>query len=322
MGLTNWKKLNVYYHIEDVKVQNPVVTIGIFDGVHQGHQHILKKLNEIAMVKKSEHLVITFWPHPQLVFQKGKEMKLLTTREEKLELLEKQRVKNVLFIPFSKEFAGVSYAGFVEEILLGKLQMSSLVIGFNQQFGHNKEGNYERLSALAVEHSFDLIQLDALGAAETRISSTQIRHMLEAGNVKAANHLLGYPYFIKGKIIEGKQMGRKIGFPTANLAIEDDVKLIPSDGVYAVFVEVANHLYKGMLNLGWRPTLNHNEMVKTVEVHIIDFEKQIYGQKINLIFVDRIRNEKKFHSLEELKKQLQLDKVEILNRLENSKMIR
>lgn len=294
------------------KLNNPVVSIGIFDGVHSGHSHILQRVRERALELEGESVIVTFWPHPRIVL--GKEtidLKFLSTLHEKQLLLEKQQVDHLLIIPFTYEFSRIPACDFVKNYLAETIGMKHLVFGFNHHFGRNREGNYENLKDCAEKYGFTIEQLSPVLVNNFQVSSSAIREFLMAGEVEKANELLGYPYFIEGKIIGGKQIGRVIGFPTANIAVEDTHKLIPADGVYAVEVIIWEQKFAGMMNIGFRPTINHSGEGKSMEVHIMDFEGNVYNHDIHIRFVKKLRDEMHFSGLEELKKQLKADKAAV-----------
>lgn len=269
-------------------------------------------MRERALELEGESVIVTFWPHPRIVL--GKEtidLKFLSTLHEKQLLLEKQQVDHLLIIPFTYEFSRIPACDFVKNYLAETIGMKHLVFGFNHHFGRNREGNYENLKDCAEKYGFTIEQLSPVLVNNFQVSSSAIREFLMAGEVEKANELLGYPYFIEGKIIGGKQIGRVIGFPTANIAVEDTHKLIPADGVYAVEVIIWEQKFAGMMNIGFRPTINHSGEGKSMEVHIMDFEGNVYNHDIHIRFVKKLRDEMHFSGLEELKKQLKADKAAV-----------
>ncbi|MTI32469.1 bifunctional riboflavin kinase/FAD synthetase [Xanthovirga aplysinae] len=300
--------MKIYHSIEEFhKLTYAVVTSGTFDGVHFGHQKILKRLTEAAKKNHGESVLITFWPHPRMVLQPNDQsLKLLSTFEEKADLLKKQGIDHLIKIPFTKEFSQMSSEDFIRKILVDKIGTKRLIIGYDHRFGKNREGGFEHLKANAPAYGFEVEEIPRQDVDHMAVSSTKIRNALATGNVGLANRYLGSPYSIEGKVIEGERIGRLIKFPTANLCIEQDYKLIPADGVYAVTVKYEGLTYKGMLNIGNRPTVSGQ--ARSIEVHIFNFNQNIYKKKIRVHFIERIRDEKKFNSLEELKKQLQKDK--------------
>ena len=281
-----------------------MVSIGFFDGVHKGHVYLLKQLMNEANSKNQEELVITLWPHPAKYF--GKNISLLNTLNEKIVLLEGLGIKNVLILDFNEELASLSANMFVENILKEKLSCSSIIMGYNNHFG-NKNSTSKPESEFAIP----VKRLQKFEFEEfTNINSSQIRECITQGDLEKANKMLGYNYKLSGNIISGYQIGRKLGFPTANLQL-DVSKLIPKAGVYEVDVSFENASFKGMLNIGTRPTLQGEK--QTIEVHILDFEKDIYGKTLILKFRKRLRDERKFDSIKDLKAQLEYDKMLINN---------
>ncbi|MCK5824571.1 MAG: bifunctional riboflavin kinase/FAD synthetase [Ichthyobacteriaceae bacterium] len=301
--------MKVYNSLEEfTKLNNAVVTTGTFDGVHIGHQTILKKLVDSAKQIGGESVLLTFFPHPRMVLQKDIDIKLINTIDEKIELLRKTNIDHLLILPFSKEFSRKTSLEFVQNILVNKIGTSKLIIGYDHQFGRNREGSFSHLKEYGPLYGFDVEEISAQDIDDISVSSTKIRKaLIDEGDVKKASNFLGRKYTISGKVGEGKRIGNKIGFPTANIIINESYKLIPQNGVYAVYVEVENMRYKGMLNIGVRPTVNG--IGKTIEVNIFDFDSNIYHKNIKIAFVDRIRDEKKFNGLDELKLQLAEDKI-------------
>ena len=301
--------MKLHSGLKEFNVVNPVVTIGTFDGVHLGHQKVILRLNEIAKKHNGESVIFTFYPHPRLVTSPNEtNLRLLTTLDEKIKLFEKFGIKHLVTYPFNKAFANLTYAEFVEQILVDKMKTNCLVVGYDHKFGKNREGGFEYLKKCAMQFNFEIERLDALLVETENVSSTKIRELLEKGDIKLANHYLGYDFTLQGKVITGKQLGRKLGFPTANIEAEDKYKIIPGYGVYAVKVVFNNVEYKGMLNIGTRPTFNKNADNRSIEVNIFDFSDNIYGQEIKLVFIDKIRDEQKFDGVEMLAKQLIKDK--------------
>ncbi len=293
--------------------QNAIVTIGTFDGVHLGHQKIINRLKELKQQQSGEVIVFTFDPHPRKVlFPEQRDLKLITTTEEKCELLQHFGVDNVLVYPFSTAFSQMPARDYIFDILVKALQTKTLVIGYDHRFGANREGNIQTLKELSSLGIFNVEEIPAQEINQLNISSTRIRKALEDGDVAIANDFLGYHFFINGIVVKGKQLGRTIGYPTANLFIADKSKLIPKKGVYAVNVYHKNTHYKGMLNIGTNPTTDPDHKIK-VEVNIFNFDKDIYGEPLKVEFVKRIRDEKKFANLEELKVAIAQDKIACLN---------
>lgn len=297
------------------KIKNAIVTSGTFDGVHLGHIKILNRLREITEASNGESVLITFWPHPRLVLQPDFELKLLTDFDEKMLLLEKYGIDHLVKIPFTKTFSTLSSEAFVKDILIEKINTSKLVIGYNHHFGRNREGSFEYLKQNAADYGFEIEEIARQDVALVGVSSTKIRKALEKGEVDIAQKLLGRNYSVEGTVIHGNKNGKKIGFATANIHVNDTHKLIPADGVYAVKISYGRKEFPGMLNIGNRPTIKDNS--KTIEVHIIDFSEDIYDEKLEIAFVKRVRDEVKFESLEALKQQLRKDKGEVLEILKS-----
>ena len=290
----------------------PVVTIGTFDGLHFGHKKILNRLKEIAKKYGGETVVITFYPHPRMVlFPDDNDIKLLSSQEEKIMLLEKFGIDNLIIIPFSKEFSRLTSLDFVRNILVNKIGTKKLVIGYDHHFGKNREGSFEHLLEFGPVYGFDVEEIPEQDIDEVAVSSSKIRNSLLEGNVELANTFLERKYSIIGTVVKGDQVGRTLGYPTANINIAFPHKLIPAFGVYLVEVIVAEKKYFGALNIGVRPTLNNKK--PQIEVYIFEFDQEIYGKKVEVLFIKKIRNEQKFSSLEELKNQIQLDVLMMKN---------
>ena len=285
----------------------PVVTIGTFDGVHVGHQKILSRIIELARKHGGKSVLITFWPHPRFVLNNGNDdLKLLSTFDEKASYLRKLGIDHLVKIPFTKSFSENSSEAFIQKILVEKIGTKKLVIGYDHRFGKNREGSFEHLKANEAQYGFEVEEISRQDIDDVGVSSTKIRTALEEGEIDIANEFLGRFYSLSGNVIAGKQLGRSIGFPTANVQLIDHYKLVPGDGVYAVEVMHKAHLYHGMLNIGYRPTVDG--VSKVMEVHIFNFNEDIYNQEIRIFFVKKIRNEKKFSGTEALKLQLMRDK--------------
>ncbi|MCK5906528.1 MAG: bifunctional riboflavin kinase/FAD synthetase [Flavobacteriales bacterium] len=310
--------MKVYHSLEEFKkLDNAIVTTGTFDGVHIGHQAILSRLVEFAKKEKGESVLITFFPHPRMVLQKDLSIKLLNTVSEKIALLNKTGIDHLLVFPFTKEFSRMSSMDFVRDILVNKIGTKKLVIGYDHQFGRNREGSFKHLQEFGPVYGFGVEEISALDIDDISVSSTKIRTaLIDNGDVKTASKYLGSFYHLSGNVVSGKRLGSKIGFPTANIRIEEDYKLIPKDGVYVVSLEIDRKFYKGMLNIGKRPTIEGKD--RTIEVNIFDFDKEIYNHEIKLCFIDRLRDEKKFESLDALKKQLSTDKINALKIINSS----
>jgi riboflavin kinase/FMN adenylyltransferase len=290
------------------KVKNPVVTVGTFDGVHIGHSKIFQTMRKFAGECEGETIVVTFHPHPRLVLHAdSKDLKFINTQERKYDLISKNGIDHLVVIPFTKEFAATAADTFVEDILVKKMGVCKLVVGYDHQFGKNREGSFEELLRLSDKHGFGVEQIPAQDIDNIAVSSTKIRKALNEGNIAYANNLLGYEYSITGVVVGGNKIGRKIGFPTANIDLQDEYKLITAIGVYACRILYNGRMYLGMGNIGYRPTINNSDL--TIEVHIFDFDEEIYNQTITIFFVDRIRDEVKFKNLDALKEQLTKDRI-------------
>ena len=304
--------MNIYRHINEFCSQkNVVLTAGTFDGVHLGHKKIIDKVVQSAKKIDGESVILTFFPHPRMVlYPEGNDLKLLNTIEEKIELLQQSGVNHLIIHPFSVEFSRITSLDFVREILVNKLNTKKLVIGYDHQFGKNREGSFEHLKEYGPLYGFEVEEIPAQEIQQINISSTKIRNSLLIGEIQAANQFLGYHYFINGTVVEGSQVGRKMGFPTANIEVAEDYKLIPGNGVYAVKIVLENAIYNGMLNIGTRPTIKGNNV--TIEVNIFNFNQEIYNKPIRIEFFEKIRNEVKFNELAELQQQLNYDKQKVL----------
>ena len=302
--------MKIHTDLKNFTAHKPVVTIGTFDGVHLGHKKVILRLKEIAQKYNGESVIFTFYPHPRLVTSPNESnLRLLTTRNEKTALFEKIGVDHLIVYPFTKEFSELTYNEFVAQILVKKIHTHCLVIGYDHRFGKDREGGFDYLSKCADKFGFSIEKLDALLLDRIHVSSTKIRNSLENGNITKANKFLGYRFTLHGKVVKGKQLGRKIGFPTANIESSDKYKIIPGYGVYAVFIRIDKKTYKGMLNIGTRPTFNQNADNRSIEVNIFDFERNIYDKEITLIFVDKIRDEQKFEGVNALIEQLKRDRI-------------
>ncbi|MBS9774963.1 MAG: bifunctional riboflavin kinase/FAD synthetase [Tenacibaculum sp.] len=286
-------------------IQKTYVTIGTFDGVHLGHQKVIKKLVEDAKKDNSKSVLLTFFPHPRMVLQKDSSIKLINTIEEKTKLLEKTGLDYLIIHPFSKDFAELTALNFTKNILVEKLNISKLVIGYDHHFGKNREGNINQLTKYSHKFNFTVEEIKAQDINDVNISSTKIREALQNGNIKTANKYLGYNFSIFGKVVKGNQLGRSIGFPTANIKIEEEYKLIPKTGVYLVKSIIEDETVYGMMNIGNRPTVNGKH--QTIEVFYFNFNENLYGKKLNIEFLHFIREEKKFSSINELTEQLKKD---------------
>lgn len=289
------------------KLDNVVVTNGTFDGCHIGHQKILEQLKKSTKAINGKSVVLTYWPHPRIVLGKeNNDFKLLYTIDERIEILSKYDIDYLVILEFTLEFAQQSSQEFIQNIITDKLNTSKLIIGYNHRFGKNREGGFDYLVENSKKFSFDIEEIPKQIIKDEGISSTRIRKALHNGDVTLASKYLDSRFCITGKVIKGNQIGRKIGFPTANIEIKDEFKIIPKDGVYAVYVWFDDKKYKGIMNIGFKPSID--DKLHTKEVYILDFDKDIYGESLKIEFVKRIRDEQKFDSIDELKVQIENDK--------------
>ena len=283
-----------------------ILTLGTFDGVHIGHKKILERLNQNTENGKYESLVLTFFPHPRMVLQEKSEIKLLNTISEKSKLLEASGIENLVIHPFNESFSRLTAEEFVHSILVDQFHIQKIIIGHDHRFGRNRTANIDNLIAFGAQYGFEVEQISAQEIQEVSVSSTKIRKALNEGNMALANDYLGYAYFLTGEVVKGKQLGRTIGFPTANIQIEEDYKLIPKNGVYVVQTFIDQKEIFGMMNIGFNPTVNGQK--QTIEVNFFDFDADIYGQKLEISLLKYLREEQKFGSLDLLTAQLNLDK--------------
>lgn len=301
---------------ENLNLIAPVATLGIFDGVHRGHMALLDCLVKSAQESKGESVVITFSPHPRLVLeQNNSNLSFLTTMEEKKVLLENAKIDHLIVIEFNNQFSKIPACDFIKDILVKKIGIKHLIIGYNHHFGKSGEGDFNTIRRCSEEFNFRVEQVQGYHAEEGTISSSSIREALLRGKLDNANRWLGYNYSVSGTVIEGRKIGRSIGFPTANIYPDSQYKLIPANGVYAVEVHLDEKAYPGMLSIGSNPTVNSDLRIRSIEVHILNFDNDIYGRKISVVFRKRLRNEKKFDNLEQLTRQMGHDKQETLRLL-------
>ena len=281
------------------------VTIGTFDGVHFGHQKIIEKLVLEAKNANRKSVLLTFFPHPRMVLQKDNSLELINTIEERANLLEKTGLDYLIIHPFSVAFSRMSALAFVRDILVNQLHISKLIIGYDHHFGKNREGNIIQLTEYSHLYDFKVEEIPAQDIDDVSVSSTKIRHALAEGSLKTANNYLGYNFMLSGTVVNGKQLGGKIGYPTANIDVKETYKLIPKTGVYVVFSKVEERTLYGMMNIGNRPTINGNH--QTIEVHFFDFNADLYGQNLQIELLYFLRNEEKFDTIESLIIQLKKD---------------
>lgn len=303
--------LSNYNHTEKT-----VVTIGTFDGVHIGHQKILEQVIASAKKQKLKSVLLTFFPHPRMVLQKEASIELINTIDEKANLLAKLGLDFLVIHPFSIEFSRLTALDFVRDILVNQLNTSKLIIGYDHHFGKNREGNLEQLTEYSFLYDFNVVEIPAQDINDVSVSSTKIRKALSEKNIRTANRYLGYNFMLTGKVVNGKQLGGKIGFPTANISVKEAYKLIPKTGVYVVKSKINDIDFYGMMNIGFRPTVNGKH--QTIEVHFFNFKGNLYEQNLTIEVLYFLRDEQKFTSVEKLISQLKIDKTNALNYLENN----
>ncbi|GEO08596.1 bifunctional riboflavin kinase/FAD synthetase [Segetibacter aerophilus] len=298
------------------KFKNAVITIGTFDGVHLGHQQIIKLLKQHAASNNGETVIITFHPHPRKVVAQGKtDVKILNTLPEKIELLDKLGIDHLVVVAFDDAFANQTAEEYVTNFLVKKFAPQIIIIGYDHKFGKNRSGDYHLLEKLGERFGYEVKEIPEHVLNEIIISSTKIREALFKSDVNTANNFLGYQYFFEGKVVVGNKLGRTIGYPTANLAIEEEEKLVPGNGVYAVKLKIegTTTIHGGMMNIGVRPTVDGS--TRTIEINIFDFDQDVYGQKMRVSVCAYLRGEVKFAGLDELKNQLAKDKIEAQQKL-------
>lgn len=301
----------------DLGIKNPIVTIGVFDGVHLGHQALLHQLVSTAKEKEGESVVITFNPHPRLVLEKDNQaISILTTVAEKKQLVGEFMVDHLVVIDFTRELGNLDATDFIRKILVKEIGIKHLILGFNNHFGRAGSGDISVVRECGKMFGFSVERAKKFSSPDGIISSTVIREALLAGNLEMANKFLGYNYSITGKVVKGKQLGKSLGFPTANIRPDDSFKLIPADGVYAVGVRVGNNTFGGALSIGFNPTVNPEMKERTVEVHIFDFDNYLYGETITVFFRYRLREERKFANTDFLVRQMKIDTLEARRLLE------
>jgi riboflavin kinase / FMN adenylyltransferase len=308
--------LKLFHSINDFHTtKKTILTLGTFDGVHIGHKKILERITQNTENGKYESLVLTFFPHPRMVLQEKSEIKLLNSIQEKSKLLEATGIENLVIHPFNESFSRLTAEEFVHSILVDQFHIHKIIIGHDHRFGRNRTANIDNLIAFGAQYGFEVEQISAQEIQDVSVSSTKIRKALQEGKMSLANEYLGYTYFLTGEVVKGKQLGRAIGFPTANIQIEEDYKLIPKNGVYVVKTFIDQKEVFGMMNIGFNPTVNGQK--QTIEVHLFDFDADIYGQKLEISLLKYVREEQKFGSVDLLKEQLNLDKKTALDFVEN-----
>lgn len=302
--------MNIYHSLESFeRLDYGVVTSGTFDGVHLGHKKILSRLREISDQSGGETVVLTFWPHPRtVVSEDSQSLQLLSTIDEKIELFSQLGIQHLLIVPFTRAFSELSSHEYIQQILVEKIGTKKLIIGYDHRFGRNREGSFEFLQEHCASYGFDVEEISREDIEDLAISSSRIRKALITGHVSEANELLGRPYTLSGTVVKGKQLGRTIGFPTANLHLHESYKLVPMNGVYIIQVIHNGNAYNGMLNIGVRPTVDGT--IRTIEAHLFDFNQEIYGEDLQLNLLHYLRPEQKFDNLDMLVRQINLDKVQ------------
>ena len=304
--------MKVWLIDDSFSLKRPVATIGIFDGVHMGHRFILDHLKAQAEAHGGETVVVTLWPHPRIVLhQELHEFKLLHTRQEKIREMEGNGIDHLVVVPFDKEIASLTACDFVQKYLVERLGVEVLLLGYDNRFGMDRKGDPDGLRMCAEKNKFRIEKLPEYQSSYGTVSSSNIRDYILKGDLESAANMLGYHYYVSGTIVEGNHIGRKMGFPTANIHPLDPNKLIPMNGVYAIRVELRGEIYKGMLNIGFRPTIDSAMAVKTVEAHLFDASGDFYDEEVVIHFVKRVRDEMRFSGLEALKQQLQKDKITV-----------
>ena len=303
--------MKIYNSVEEFSPDFKVVfTLGTFDGVHIGHQSIIKQLNDYADKNGGESVLLTFYPHPRhVLFPDDQRLKLLSTIEERCEMLKNYGLKHFIIQEFTPEFSRIKSVNFVRDILVNTLKVHKLIIGYDHHFGRNREGNFEELVNLSNLYSYEIEKIEPQKFDGISISSTKIRKAITEDKFEDAKNYLGHYFSFTGKVVKGRNIGKQIGYPTANIKINNDWKLLPNDGVYAVYVNIGLKEYKGMMNIGFNPTFDSQK--KSIEIHILDFKSDIYGEGLKVSIVKKIRKEKKFSSVEELKKVLKLDENKV-----------
>ena len=312
--------MKIYNSTKEFKAveKTSVVTIGTFDGVHIGHQEIIKSLVKNAHSNKDKSVILTFYPHPRLILQKGIDLKLITILQEKISLLEKTGLDHLIIEPFTKEFSRLTALDFVRNILVEKLKIKKLVIGYDHHFGRNREGNFEQLQEYGKVYGFEVEEIPAQDIQNIAVSSTKIRKALEEGNIEKANAYLGYEFMITGKVIQGRGLGTQWNYPTINIQPEDNYKLIPKPGVYIVKTILNNTNVFGIMNIGFRPTVGGKH--QTIEVHLLDYNADLYGVNIQVNLSYRLRDEQKFSSIDKLFTQIKQDEKQARELIANGEI--
>lgn len=307
--------MKIYHNINEFKpVKDAVVTIGTFDGVHQGHRKIISRLTELANASGGESVILTFFPHPRMILHpEDQSLKLISTIAEKAELLEQLGIDHLIITPFSRDFSNQTPQEYIQHVLVEKIGIKKIVIGYDHRFGKDRSGGLADLQQLGPVYGFEVVEIPEQDINAVAVSSTRIRQALLQSDIATANTFLSYSFFLTGKVIRGDQIGRQIGYPTANIQPHESYKLIPGDGIFAVKVDIAGARYKGMAYIGQRPTING--ISRNIEVNIFDFDQEVYNQNIRMEFLNYIRGDMKFDSLDTLKEQLAQDKIDAMRLL-------
>jgi len=298
--------MRIYHSIEEFSAKNPIVTIGMFDGVHAGHRTILRQMNDIKREYGGETVLLTFWPHPRMYFGKTDGFSLLTTIDEKMELLEQAGLDVCVILPFSSDFANLSPEDYISSILYKGIGAKKVVIGYDHRYGKNGAGTFDLMQDFGKKLGFEVEQISAYSVDLMAVSSTKIRNCLLQGNIETANSYLSYEYFLNGIVVAGHQFGRTIGFPTANLQLNTEYKVIPANGVYAAFAEIENQCYKAVVNIGTNPTVRQTTC-RTIEAYLLGIQKDLYNKNVRVRFVSRIRDEHQFETIQDLQTAISTD---------------
>lgn len=309
--------MKIYHNIDEfAAVKNAVVTIGTFDGVHLGHRKIISRITELAAECGGESVILTFFPHPRMILHPEDEsLKLINTIHEKAMLLEELGVDHLIITPFSRDFSNQTPGAYIGDVLVNRIGTKKIVIGYDHRFGKDRQGSFHDLLKLSTVYNYEVIEIPEQDINDVAVSSTRIRQALLTGDIELANTFLGYPFFITGKVGRGDKIGRQIGYPTANIIIEESYKLIPSDGIFSAMVDIGGTRHKGMAYIGTRPTING--ITRNIEVNIFDFDTEIYGQQVSIQFLHFVRGDVKFEGLDQLIVQLAKDKQDVLALLNN-----
>ena len=305
----------VFTHIEGLPTfHNAVLTVGTFDGVHEGHLTILKKVTDRAAEVNGTSVLLTFEPHPRKLLFPNQPLGIITPLEQKLQLVTEAGIQHIVVVPFTREFAALSAEEYIEQFLVGVFHPHSIIIGYDHRFGHDRTGDFRLLEQFAPRYGYELLEIPAQLIDEAAVSSTKIRNALTEGRVADAAHMLGRPYSLPGTVVHGNKLGRTIGYPTANLQPNDADQIIPGNGIYAILATWNGQQYKGMMSIGFNPTVTDKKELR-IEANLFDFDHDIYGQPLEIFFISRLRDEQKFASLDELIAQLHKDKEETLIKL-------